>query len=270
MLQQNGKLLGFIGILSALLQGGYVRRQTTTVQGPYTLAVRGITTCCLSLILLALLPQLSTTRYAFWILYSAATGLAFVSATVVNSLNSLASLECTLPNIPGAKGKGINKGQALGSFRSRQVALYSATSCRADVVRTSQWTTRSSARSVISDFSLFHQGSRNRIWDVCGWNRWSSVQDEQSGEGSKVGSGQGKEICIVLHCYLLFSSALGNLCESVGVARAVVESREDSSFGNGVSLNEFRRSDRRTRPVSCSMSIMRRCSRIAGFLVDDM
>lgn len=121
-LQQNGKLLGFIGILSALLQGGYVRRQTSTAQGPYTLAVRGISTCCLSLVLLALLPQFAKTKYAPWILYSAATGLAFVSATVVNSLNSLASLECTLPGVAGEKkGKKINKGQALGSFRSRFV-----------------------------------------------------------------------------------------------------------------------------------------------------
>lgn len=114
-IQQNGKLLGFIGVLSSLLQGGYVRRRTSTPNGPISLARAGMSTCALSLILLTLLPHvgamgtyLSTPSL---LLYSAAAGLAFVSATVVNSLNALASLEC---------GTGeVEKGRALGAFRSR-------------------------------------------------------------------------------------------------------------------------------------------------------
>lgn len=70
--------------------------------------------CTLSLLLLASLPFLpySPSSYspAFLTLYLAAAGLAFVSATVVNSLNALASLET---------GDGVERGQALGVFRSR-------------------------------------------------------------------------------------------------------------------------------------------------------
>lgn len=72
-------------------------------------------TCVLSLALLALLPHLgpirSVTSPASITLYIAAAGLAFVSATVVNSLNSLASLE--------TDHASIDKGAALGRFRSR-------------------------------------------------------------------------------------------------------------------------------------------------------
>lgn len=114
--QQNGRLLGFIGILSALLQGGYVRRLKSTPSGPLRLTISGIYTCTISLLLLALLPHLnplgvnSFSSATTLTLYSAAAGLAFVSATVVNSLNALASLE--------TDGGGIDKGSALGKFRS--------------------------------------------------------------------------------------------------------------------------------------------------------
>lgn len=114
--QQNGRLLGFIGILSALLQGGYVRRRKSTPSGPLGLAISGIYTCTISLLLLTLLPHLnplgiaSFSSAATFTLYTAAAGLAFVSATVVNSLNALASLE--------TDGGGIDKGSALGKFRS--------------------------------------------------------------------------------------------------------------------------------------------------------
>jgi len=51
------------------------------------------------------------------ILYLASAGLAYVSATVVNSLNSLASLETDSTTKGG--GNGIEKGKALGKFRSK-------------------------------------------------------------------------------------------------------------------------------------------------------
>jgi hypothetical protein len=52
---QNGKLLGSIGIISALLQGGYVRRATAKI-GEGTMARRGIASCVLGFGLLASLP----------------------------------------------------------------------------------------------------------------------------------------------------------------------------------------------------------------------
>ena len=48
------------------------------------------------------------------VLYLAAAGLAFVSATVVNSLNALASLQTSEQH-----GKDLERGAALGRFRSR-------------------------------------------------------------------------------------------------------------------------------------------------------
>ncbi|KAM0755834.1 MFS general substrate transporter [Meredithblackwellia eburnea MCA 4105] len=120
---QNGKLLGFIGILSSLLQGGYVRRRGATVDGPQKLARSGILTCAVSLFLLTVLPHVGGmggwASAASVLLYSASAGLAFVSATVVNSLNAMASLECSSTALEGEDGKEIDKGLALGKFRSR-------------------------------------------------------------------------------------------------------------------------------------------------------
>lgn len=75
-----------------------------------------MSTCAISLILLTILPHVGAMggygSTPSLLLYTAAAGLAFVSATVVNSLNALASLEC------GASGE-VEKGRALGAFRSR-------------------------------------------------------------------------------------------------------------------------------------------------------
>lgn len=122
MSQQNGRLLGFIGILSSLLQGGYVRKASSNPSKTFSLAFSGIRACQFSLLLLATLPSLSerhkgdSSKAPMAILYLAAAGLAFVSATVVTSLNSLASLET---DEGGARGDGIEKGKALGKFRSK-------------------------------------------------------------------------------------------------------------------------------------------------------
>jgi len=121
---QNGRLLGFIGVISALLQGGYVRRSISKV-GEGVMAKRGVGSCALALAFLALLPHLATSRRsaATNTLYAAATCLAFTSATVVNSLTALASLQCDEPTRDAA-GKitaetpGLVKGRALGEFRS--------------------------------------------------------------------------------------------------------------------------------------------------------
>ena len=132
---QNGKLIGSIGIISAVLQGGYVRRALTRV-GELKMARRGTYSCAIGLVALALVPHftLSRPRLAFRLLQGAAVFMAFTSATVVNSLTAHASLQCDeAPEDEGAAqgavagGKPLKaiiqrpelaKGQALGRFRS--------------------------------------------------------------------------------------------------------------------------------------------------------
>lgn len=120
---QNGALIGSIGILSALLQGGYVRRATAKV-GEGRMARRGIFSCAIGLILLSLVPRFVTTSptTAIRLLQAAAACLAFTSATVVSSLTSYASLQCE-EGVDEDTGKPVGhpqlaKGTALGLFRS--------------------------------------------------------------------------------------------------------------------------------------------------------
>ena len=130
---QNGKLIGSIGIISTVLQGGYVRRALTRV-GELKMARRGAFSCAIGLVALALVPHytLSRPRLAFRLLQGAAVCMAFTSATVVNALTAHASLQCDeAPEDEGAAqgddgGKPLKaiqcpelaKGQALGRFRS--------------------------------------------------------------------------------------------------------------------------------------------------------
>ncbi|KAA1072174.1 hypothetical protein PGT21_029305 [Puccinia graminis f. sp. tritici] len=125
---QNGRLLGFIGILSSLLQGGYTRRSK---KPPLWFVKSGLKACISSLVLLSVLPFLrpevgervegTIDRLSALFLYSAAAALAFVSASVVNSLNTLASLECDEDDDDDQQSTGARKiarGKALGDFRS--------------------------------------------------------------------------------------------------------------------------------------------------------
>jgi MFS family permease len=122
--KQNGMLLGSIGVMSALLQGGYVRRALPKV-GECMMARRGVSSCAIALILLALLPQFvqSHASLATKLLQGAAACMAFTSATVVNSLTAYASLQCD-EGFDKDSGKPIEvhpelaKGKALGNFRS--------------------------------------------------------------------------------------------------------------------------------------------------------
>ncbi len=122
---QNGKLIGSIGIISALLQGGYVRRSMSKV-GEGAMARRGVLSCAVALALLALLPTYvnKNTAVAMKLLQGAAVCMAFTSATVVNSLTAFASLQCDEPHMDDVSGKPIEehpdlvKGKALGRFRS--------------------------------------------------------------------------------------------------------------------------------------------------------
>lgn len=123
---QNGRLLGLIGVLSSLLQGGHIRRSK---KAPLGFVRNGVIACITSLTLLATLPFLhpgpknmadgEMNSSSMIVLYSAAVALAYVSASVVNSLNTLASLECDdeQDNSKQVDPK-IARGKALGDFRS--------------------------------------------------------------------------------------------------------------------------------------------------------
>jgi len=93
---QNGRVLGYIGLLASLLQGGFSRRAKAGL-----VAKVGLVSCATSFFLLA---KTNTQGQ----LYLAATFLAVTSACVVTALNTLASLRA---------GEG-NRGRVLGEFRS--------------------------------------------------------------------------------------------------------------------------------------------------------
>lgn len=79
--KQSGKLLGYIGFVASLLQGGVVRRMQ-----PLQVVRLGVLSCAAAFFILS---QLNTERT----LYAAATLLAVTSSTVVTGLNSLSSFE---------------------------------------------------------------------------------------------------------------------------------------------------------------------------------
>lgn len=119
---QNGRLIGFMGIISALLQGGYVRRAIPKI-GEGVMARRGVQACTMALFLLAALPHLLQSSIATKVLYAAATCLAFTSATVVNALNAYASVQCDEgvdadTGKPIAEDPRLAKGRAMGEYRS--------------------------------------------------------------------------------------------------------------------------------------------------------
>lgn len=78
---KNGRLLGFVGLVASLLQGGVTRRL------PPLLCVKiGVVACLGAFILLGQITSVG-------MLYVAATCLATTSATVVTGLNALSSFE---------------------------------------------------------------------------------------------------------------------------------------------------------------------------------
>lgn len=94
--RQSGTLLGFIGVVAAILQG-FVTRQLH----PLRVVQVGVVACAVSFFMLG---RLQTERG----LYAAATLLAVTTATVVTGLNSLSSFEA---------GEG-ERGEKLGNHRS--------------------------------------------------------------------------------------------------------------------------------------------------------
>jgi predicted MFS family arabinose efflux permease len=94
--KEQGYLLAFIGVLSALIQGGYVRRKNA----PAKIAIQGIMSCSVGLFIVSM-------AHTKIVLYVGAAFLAFTSGTVVTSLTTLAS-----------QTDGKSRGEVLGNFRS--------------------------------------------------------------------------------------------------------------------------------------------------------
>jgi len=84
---QQGYLLGFIGIISALIQGGYVRRVAHYRMTEKSLVIQGILVCGIGLFCLS-----GIIGSGWMTVFIGALCLAFTSGTVVNCLTSLASL----------------------------------------------------------------------------------------------------------------------------------------------------------------------------------
>ncbi|KAM0806798.1 hypothetical protein AB5N19_07135 [Seiridium cardinale] len=88
----NGRLLGYVGLIASILQGGVTRHL------PPLLSVQvGVVSCCLAFSLLCTCKSVSH-------LYLAATFLATTSATVVSGLNTLSSLEASAGERGGKLG----------------------------------------------------------------------------------------------------------------------------------------------------------------------
>jgi predicted MFS family arabinose efflux permease len=94
--KQSGRLLGFIGLVASLLQGGVVRRMH-----PLRVVQLGVVSAAAAFFTLS---RLNTERS----LYIAATLLAVTSSTVVTGLNSLSSFEAS----------SDERGAKLGNHRS--------------------------------------------------------------------------------------------------------------------------------------------------------
>lgn len=93
---KNGRLLGYVGLVASLLQGGVTRRL------PPLMSVRiGVVSCLIAFVLLGRTNTVAA-------LYAAATCLAATSATVVTGLNALSSFEAN-------EGE---RGGKLGNLRS--------------------------------------------------------------------------------------------------------------------------------------------------------
>ncbi|KAI1502029.1 major facilitator superfamily transporter [Biscogniauxia marginata] len=78
---KNGRLLGYIGLVASILQGGVTRRMP-----PLRTVQIGVGACLVAFIMLGRINTVGS-------LYLAATCLATTSATVVSGLNTLASFE---------------------------------------------------------------------------------------------------------------------------------------------------------------------------------
>jgi hypothetical protein len=110
-----------IGVLSSLLQGGFVRpRLSKHKTSELTFTQQGIYSCTVSLALMAILPLTGVrdSRWSSWVLYAIATGLSYTSATAVTGMMGAAAACCDdVEDEADQRGK-LPRGKALGRFRS--------------------------------------------------------------------------------------------------------------------------------------------------------
>jgi len=99
---QSGRLLGFMGVIAAILQGSVTRRIH-----PLKVVQLGVVACAASFFMLGRL----TTEAGLW---AAATLLAVTTATVVTGLNSLSSFEAA----EGERGGKLGNHRSWGKSRS--------------------------------------------------------------------------------------------------------------------------------------------------------
>ncbi|KAJ2121530.1 hypothetical protein IW147_004205 [Coemansia sp. RSA 720] len=106
---QQGALLGFIGVTSTVLQGGWVRRiKGKSAHGDKGLVARGMACCAIGLACVAHCAKGVQGAGPAWTLWGGALGFAVASATVVNCLNSMVSLATA----------DLETGRRLGDFRA--------------------------------------------------------------------------------------------------------------------------------------------------------
>lgn len=103
---QSGKLLGFIGLLASILQGGVTRRLP-----PLRAVQVGVISCAASFFLLGRL----TTEASLW---AAASLLAVTTATVVTGLNTLSSFEAAASERGGKLGNHRSWGKPAPIFHN--------------------------------------------------------------------------------------------------------------------------------------------------------
>ncbi|KAI8612059.1 major facilitator superfamily domain-containing protein [Chytriomyces sp. MP71] len=119
--KQQGKYLATLGIVAALVQGGYVRRFAHKYVSEKSIIIQGMISCSIGLFIIGNLAK-GMDMGPRW-LYIGAVFLAFTSGTVVTTLTSLASLTITgtkptNEHEESPRNISENQGKYLGSFRS--------------------------------------------------------------------------------------------------------------------------------------------------------
>lgn len=108
-----------IGVLAAMLQARHVRPALAR-KGELNVACTGLMVACFSFFFLGILPVdliRESAVFSTIVLYTAATGLAYVSATVVTGLTAAAAACCDEEG--NVTDESLRRGRALGGFRSR-------------------------------------------------------------------------------------------------------------------------------------------------------
>jgi hypothetical protein len=108
----QGLLLSFMGVLTAIIQGGWVRRKGVNRES--SLILQGVFSCSMGLFVLGYLAVEPSQK---WLLYVGTAFFAVTNGTVVTCLTALASFSGSF-NLPSSSLSPNSSGQVLGVFRS--------------------------------------------------------------------------------------------------------------------------------------------------------